>query len=134
LKVPCEHLVKRDKPLRKFEKLALGAGLLASLASPAFGKSARCEIKTSDGGYSGPCIFVAGAGGIFSISPSAKSEFFSHGAADPGITDISVYVAGSTAEVRGLTTEGINSRWGSAKRSQKDKACWIGVDFSICVY
>jgi hypothetical protein len=38
------------------------------------------------------------------------------------------------AEVRGLTKNGVSSRWGSAERSTKDKACWIGEDFQICVY
>ena len=38
------------------------------------------------------------------------------------------------AEVYGITTSGINSRWGPARRSSKDKACWVGTDFSICVY
>ena len=38
------------------------------------------------------------------------------------------------AEVRGLTKDGINSRWGSAKRDLKDKACWKGDDFKVCAW
>ena len=53
----------------------------------------------------------------------------------PNITDISVtIVATGVAEVRGLTTDGINSRWGSAVRSKVDSACWTGSDFEICAY
>jgi hypothetical protein len=36
------------------------------------------------------------------------------------------------AEVRGLTRDGINSRWGEARRSRRDGACWEGSDFRIC--
>jgi hypothetical protein len=38
------------------------------------------------------------------------------------------------AEVRGLTRAGINSRWGSAQRSKRDRACWRGSDFWVCAY
>jgi hypothetical protein len=33
-----------------------------------------------------------------------------------------------------LTDEGINSRWGRAIRSRRDRACWVGEDFTICAY
>jgi hypothetical protein len=36
------------------------------------------------------------------------------------------------AEVRGLTTSGINSRWGMARRSISSPGCWSGADFKIC--
>jgi hypothetical protein len=36
------------------------------------------------------------------------------------------------AEVRGLTKRGINSRWGEARRSKSNRACWVGEDFKIC--
>ncbi|MGE9986600.1 hypothetical protein [Desulfovibrio sp. SGI.169] len=35
-----------------------------------------------------------------------------------------------TAEVSGVTQDGINSRWGKAKR---DGTCWSGEDFRICI-
>ncbi|WP_017295364.1 hypothetical protein [Geminocystis herdmanii] len=43
-------------------------------------------------------------------------------------------IKSGVAEVRGLTTAGINSRWGEARRSKSDKACWVGDDFTICAY
>jgi hypothetical protein len=113
---------------------AAAVAALALGAAPALAKTARCDIRTSDGAYAGPCAFALEAGGSFTIDPVGRLDFFPHAKADPGITDISVDVAGSRAEVSGLTTDGINSRWGPARRSSKDKACWIGEDFSICVY
>jgi hypothetical protein len=108
------------------------AGGLVPIAAQAAGKTARCEIRTNGDRYTGPCRFTPEAGGSFNVSPIGRSEFFSHAKDDPGITDISVTILGTEADVRGLTTFGINSRWGSAKRSRKDRACWIGDDFSIC--
>lgn len=34
------------------------------------------------------------------------------------------------ADVSGVTTFGVNSRWGQAKR---DGSCWAGEDFRICI-
>lgn len=28
----------------------------------------------------------------------------------------------------------MNSRWGEAKRSSQDKACWVGGDFKVCAW
>lgn len=41
-----------------------------------------------------------------------------------------VEISPGTAEVSGLTQDGINSRWGEARR---DGACWAGEDFRICI-
>nr|OEJ79934.1 hypothetical protein A5482_08025 [Cyanobacterium sp. IPPAS B-1200] len=52
-----------------------------------------------------------------------------------GRESISVYITSpGVAEVSGLTTGGISSRWGTARRSQSDRACWVGVGFTICAY
>ena len=110
------------------------AAVLGVIAGSASAKDTRCDIKTSDGRYAGPCVFSATKGGSFSLSPAGRSGFFAHAKDDPGILEIDVDVAGSRADVRGLTTDGINSRWGAAHRSTKDRACWIGEDFSICAY
>lgn len=48
-----------------------------------------------------------------------------------GVTE-TILIVDDDEYVRGLTSEGINSRWGEAKRSKKDKSCWIGEDFKIC--
>ncbi len=39
-------------------------------------------------------------------------------------------VSPGLAEVRGLTTGGINSRWGEARH---EGSCWAGSDFRICI-
>lgn len=90
-------------------------------------KMARCVIGPDR--YEGPCVFHADPNGSFSISRRDQSELVSN------VTMISVsIVEPGKAEVRGLTTEGINSRWGMATRSEEDRACWSGSDFEVCAY
>ena len=94
------------------------------------GKVARCVISSVDDRYEGPCDFLLGQGGSFSVSRVASEEpLFGL------VTVLSVSLVGEgQAEVRGLTTSGINSRWGEAQRSAEDGACWVGTDFEICAY
>jgi hypothetical protein len=113
------------------------AAVLAAIAvatAPTFATDARCDIRTDSGAYAGSCEFTATKGGSFSIAPIGRPEFFAHAKDDPGITLISAEIRGSAAEVSGQTTDGIDSRWGKANRSPRDRACWVGEDFSICVY
>lgn len=107
--------------------LTLTAGLLPLSAEA---KDARCIIKQNGNvAYSGTCHFYLGEGGSFAIRRHDSKSILTN------ITDISVtIVSRGVAEVRGLTTDGINSRWGSAVRSKKDPACWTGSDFEICTY
>ena len=112
-------------------RLVLLALAMAALSSAAHTrpKSARCVISTEEAPYSGPCRFIPEAGGSFVLEPVRGRRFFGE------ITSISVEMVGrGEAEVRGLTTSGINSRWGAARRSRRDPACWEGQDFSICAY
>lgn len=107
---------------------ALAPALLFG-ATAAEARTARCVV-TSEGNptWRGACNFLAERGGSFSITPL-------RGAFLEGIEDISVsLISPGVAEVRGLTSDGINSRWGEARRSRRDPACWVGEDFSICVY
>jgi len=107
---------------------ALGPVLLLA-ATAAEARPARCVIaSTGSPTWRGACDFRAEAGGSFSVSPM-------RGAFPGGIDPISVSMIGpGVAEVRGLTRDGINSRWGEARRSTRDRACWIGEDFSVCAY
>jgi hypothetical protein len=90
-------------------------------------KMARCVIGPDK--YEGPCTFLAGSNGSFSISRRDHSIIFSN------VTVVSVsIIEKGKAEVRGLTTEGFNSRWGPATRSKEDPACWVGSDFKVCAY
>jgi hypothetical protein len=99
------------------------------LVSDALARPARC-VLTGSVAYKGKCDFLPDPGnGGFAISPIRPKSF------PAGVDPISVYkIDKDTADVRGLTRLGINSRWGEAKRSKKDPACWEGSDFRICVY
>jgi hypothetical protein len=93
-------------------------------------RAARCVVSSAgEKPYSGPCRFLPEAKGSFSVEPVGRRLFFGEIAR----VEVSRTARGS-AEVRGLTTEGIDSRWGSARRSRRDTACWDGEDFRICVY
>ena len=109
--------------------LAAAAFGLFLVATPAAARPARCVVQSAGApAWRGPCDFLAERGGSFTIQP-LRGRF------PGGIGDISVSLTGpGTAEVRGLTRDGINSRWGEARRSRRDPACWVGEDFSICVY
>ena len=118
----------------KVISMALTAFAIGLLALPvqAKGKPARCVIRNgpdrSTVAYSGDCLFYADNGGTFTIRKSQGNIL-------PSITDVSVYVLSpGIAEVRGLTVDGINSRWGPAKRGETDLACWTGSDFEVCAY
>ena len=77
----------------------------------------------------GKCRFTPDEGGSFSLEHAdpKRTIFFSE------ITTVSVSVISpGVAEVRGLTRQGINSRWGEARRMANDRACWQGSDFKIC--
>ena len=91
-------------------------------------KPAHCVVESGPG-YVGPCTFSPfGGNGSFSLSRPQQPIL-------PNISTISVTITRpGEAEVRGLTTWGINSRWGSASRSRADAACWVGTDFRICAY
>lgn len=106
--------------------------VLAVPAAPAEAKprTATCAVKSAGApAYRGPCRFIPDAKGSFSVEPTGRRAFGN------GITSIGVWIVSpGVAEVRGLTRDGINSRWGEARRSKRDRACWAGSDFSVCVY
>lgn len=122
--------------MRLIVALALLAVVLPTGAS-AKGRVVDCRISSLDGAYvqfKGRCRFVPEPGGSFSLSDaSGKAKFYST------ISIVSVYLTGKDiAEVSGLVLDpgggGHNSRWGEAKRSTKDRACWDGSDFQICAW
>lgn len=105
--------------------------LLAMLAAPSAdaARPARCVIDVAGAPrWSGSCLFEAERGGSFTVTPT-------RGRFQNGVGAISLHIiARGEGEVRGLTSGGINSRWGPARRSTRDRACWVGEDFSLCVY
>ena len=108
---------------------AFAFGLAVLAATPALARPARCVITAAgERAWRGPCDFMADGGGSFGIRPT-RGHF------PDGIDLISVsLIRPGVADVRGLTPDGVNSRWGEARRSRRDRACWVGEDFSICVY
>ena len=113
-------------------KLSLTAAAILTtlaLAAQAQAKNARCVIDSEGTSYRGPCQYNVARGGTFTLSPAHGRSF------GEGVVSVTVYVTGrGVADVRGLTRDGINSRWGRAVRSRRDSACWVGEDFSVCAY
>jgi hypothetical protein len=111
--------------------LIVGLALVVLCEQGAFAidKIVKCEVTSGNKvEYKGNCIFVPEGGGSFSLSSIHKQKPLYK-----GITVISVFLIDKgAADVRGLTTNGNNSRWGEAKRSKKDKSCWEGADFKVC--
>jgi hypothetical protein len=100
-------------------------------ALPAAARDAQCRIEENRRVvFDGLCDFTPdGREGSFGLSPRGGSQRPLYGP----ILSVSVWVMEpGVADVRGLTRDGINSRWGTARRSRSDPACWDGADFRIC--
>jgi hypothetical protein len=118
-----------------FALAALLSGSAAADTSSAQAKRmADCRLE-SDGTvvFKGKCLFISdGSTGSFSLqNPSGRGPLYGP------YLDISVSVIEpGRAEVRGLTRRGVNSRWGEARRSPTEPACWIGTDssFTVCAF
>ena len=107
----------------------------AEAAAQAGAKIAQCDILTLPGQsvqFSGKCVFQPEGAGSFSLSAvNQQSTLFG----DIAVVNVTLVEKG-LAEVSGLVIDraggGHTSRWGQARRSTKDKACWDGEDFRIC--
>ena len=110
--------------------------LLSALTLPAQaqtrGKIVDCRIVSeSRTVFAGKCRFVPdGPNGTFTLqTQNGDAPLYA------GVSSVTVAVeAPGEAQVAGLTTEGVNSRWGAAKRSREDPACWTGDDFAVCAH
>lgn len=106
--------------------------LSAAGAALAQGKSRLVDCRVESERkvrVSGKCRFTPDEGGSFTLEHAdpKRTVFFGE------IMSITVSVVSpGVAEVRGLTRQGINSRWGEARRMANDRACWQGSDFKIC--
>ena len=112
------------------QNLFIGLTILFAVATTAQAadRTVKCEIESSAVKvFNGKCKFMPETDGSFSLSNFNEKPLFNE------VTIVSVtIIEKGLAEVRGLTTRGNNSRWGEAKRSSKDSACWVGADFKIC--
>lgn len=115
------------------------AAILIILPTAAFSKAKVVEcaitsLPSNEVKFKGKCRFLPEAGGSFTLmDANGKDEFYD------AIGMVSVNLTGKiTAEVSGLVLDegggGHNSRWGEAKRSQRDAACWDGEDFRVCAW
>lgn len=114
----------------RFQSLMLVAFIASAACAHAKPRTVECLVESAGKTeVKGPCHFSASKGGTFSLSRDKEASKPLYGA----IRSVTVYVLEpGKAEVRGLTEDGINSRWGEATRSTKDPACWEGSDFRIC--
>lgn len=105
--------------------------LLTTNLATAKDRIVKCKIDSGNQTiYEGKCAFIPDTKGSFGLSNPVKNQPLTD-----TISMVSVMIIEKgVAEVRGLTSDGINSRWGEAKRSAKDKACWEGVDFKVCAW
>ncbi len=105
--------------------------LLASHSAMAKDRQVKCQIDSGNQTiYKGQCTFIPDTKGSFGLANPVKNQPLTN-----SISIVSVYIIEKgLAEVRGLTADGINSRWGEAKRSTTDKACWVGEDFKVCAW
>ncbi|HEX5689281.1 MAG TPA: hypothetical protein VFX76_04730 [Roseiflexaceae bacterium] len=95
-------------------------------------KIADCQVDSAGKvAFKGKCSFTSdGSTGSFSLASQTGQ-----GALFGSILVVSVsIIERGVAEVRGLTRDGINSRWGEAKRSTQQPACWVGSDFKVCAW
>ena len=115
--------------MRTVPAIVLAVGMLWTL--PASARDAACQVQS--GGkkmLDKVCDFRSvDSNGSFNLSSRGSKE----APLFPDVLSLSVtIIKPGIAEVRGLTKDGINSRWGEARRSAKDGACWDGADFRIC--
>lgn len=104
---------------------------LSASSSFAADRVVKCQIDSSGSpSFKGKCLFMPEKGGSFSLQSVNRDRPIMEGLIDVNVQIIEKGVA----EVRGLTTEGSNSRWGEARRSDKDRACWVGNGFRVCAW
>ena len=122
--------VHSDLKGKLMQNILIGITILFAIVTTvqAADKTAKCVIESNAVKvFDGKCKFMSEAGGSFSLSNANEKPLFDE------VTIVSVnFIEKGNAEVRGLTTRGNNSRWGEAKRSSQDPACWVGTDFKVC--
>ena len=105
--------------------------LMGSMSSVAAERPVKCAVESAGvPAFHGSCFFQSEKGGSFTLRSAKKGADLVE-----DISSVSVdVVAKDVAEVRGLTSSGMNSRWGDARRSNKERACWVGADFRVCAW
>lgn len=119
-----------------FALLAATAAPALMQAAPALAveREARCVISSRhEPTWRGPCIFSSGRGGSFTLS---AVDYRSREGSMNGMSDFSLRVTSpgvGRAEYM-MWGLGRHEDGGILRRSRSDPACWVGRDYSICVY
>lgn len=101
----------------------------ASLPVAAEARPARCEIQAEGESYRGPCEFRSERGGSFSVEHPDGHNLL------PGVAMLSLTITSpGVGEFRALTSGGISTSWGEARRAEYDPACWSGDGLTLCAY
>lgn len=111
--------------------------LLACLeaAAQAGAKIVQCDIlslPSQSVQFSGKCVFQPEGGGSFSLSAVSQQATLYGDVAVVNVIVVEKGLAEVSALLSDNTTGGHTSRWGQARRSIQDKACWDGSDFRVC--
>ena len=107
--------------------IALGTPLGLAQES---GRLVNCRLEGARGKveFAGKCRFLQERGGSFTLeNVDRKQPLFDT------VVSVSVsIISPGIAQVRGLTSGGINARGEPARRSKNGPACWVGKDFKVC--
>jgi hypothetical protein len=124
-----EQRVKRSGFVAAFAFCTLAVPVAGAAGVQTRGRVVDCYVESAGKiKANGKCLFTGETGGSFALENVDRDKpLFGE------ILVLSVSIESSgISEVRGLTSRGNNSRWGSARRSSSDSACWQGSDFKIC--
>ena len=119
-----------DGPIQSVEPKSMKMATKTLRVEPGLCQIESGAVSEQKTVWSGACALGRddGSSGHFNIASPEDGEIL------PGIMSISVHMLESgEAEVRGVTTAGVASRWGSASRDLDNPSCWKGVDFRVCV-
>jgi hypothetical protein len=124
-----EQLARRAGFGAAFAFCALAFPIAGAASVQARGRVVDCYVESAGKiKANGKCLFTGEKGGSFSLE---NVDYDRPLFGEIQVLSVSIESSG-ISEVRGLTSRGNNSRWGPARRSSSDSACWQGSDFKIC--
>jgi hypothetical protein len=113
---------------------ALGAALVAGAALAAQPvRPARCDIWARNAiSYEGPCTLRPERGGSFSLTFPHNEE--TESLERYRVTQISVRIIRQGLARVSEPNRRVDSSWGRAIRSRRDRTCWEGDYWHVCAY
>jgi hypothetical protein len=103
--------------------------LMQAGAALAIERVARCVITSrGEPAWRGPCNFTSGRGGSFALSGV-------DGRSLDGMSDFALEVTSpGVGRASYMMVSGRHEDGGVLRRSRRDRACWVGRNYSICIY